>query len=128
MPDGKVTGTVYLVDDAKTYGSRGTFKKRLVVLTQENERSTNYVPLEFVQQDCKLADDMRIGEEVEVEFVLKGREWQKDSRSEVRYFLNAEVVNWKSIKEPPTRQQQLDEQPKQEGGDNTDVPDDEIPF
>lgn len=128
MPDGKVTGTVYFIDDTKTYGSKGTFKKRLVVITQEDTRSTNYIPLEFIQDDCKRADSMKVGEEIEVEFILKGREWQKDRQSEVRYFLNAEIVDWKVLRDAPPKQRELEQKP--DSGDESagDIPDDEIPF
>lgn len=127
MPDGKVSGTVYLVDEVRTYGSKGTFKKRLVVLEQPGERSSNLIPVEFIQEDVQMADTMRVGEEVEIEFDLKGREWQRDANSEKRYFLNAQVCRWTSLKAPPDRQQEFDDaKSEKQGGGN--IPDDEIPF
>ncbi len=96
MSDGKVQGTVHLIEPTKTYGQKG-FRKRLVVLEQANDRFTNYVPVEFVQDRCDAADDLNVGDEVEISFRLSGRKWQRDERSEVKYFLNAEALDFKII-------------------------------
>lgn len=101
MSDGIVQGFVYLVDDTKTYGSRGTFKKRLLVLEQERGKYGNLVPLEFIQDECKKADELGVGDEVKVKFECNGREWQKDSHSEPRYFVNLEVLEFKIVKKAP---------------------------
>ena len=92
MTDGKVKGTVHLVEETKTYGAKG-FRKRLVVLTQEFGSFTNYVPLEFTRENCELADSLKEGDEIEVNFRLNGRRWQKDASSEVKYFLSAEAMS-----------------------------------
>ena len=89
-----VTGTVHLLEDTKTYGSGG-FCKRLMVLEKSSNGFTNYVPLEFIKEDCDSANSLSPGDEVEVQFRLNGRKWQRDSDSDVRYFLNAEVVSFK---------------------------------
>ena len=101
----KVRGIVHLVEDSKTYGERG-FRKRLVVLEQPDGRFTNYVPVEFVQADCELADGLSAGDEVEVSYRLRGRKWQRDEESETKYFLSAEaykvsVVDRGSDQGPP---------------------------
>ena len=93
MNEARVTGIVDVVEETKSYG-KNNFQKRLVVLKQEGERFTNYIPLEFVQQRCEMADSLRIGDEVEVTYRLNGRKWQRDPSSEVKYFLSAEVVSF----------------------------------
>ena len=60
MSDGKVRGTIHLVDETKTYGQKG-FRKRLVVLEQDKGRFTNYVPLEFTGDACDRGDDLKVG-------------------------------------------------------------------
>jgi len=89
-----VKGPVHLVEETKTYGTGG-FCKRLMVLEKSDNGFTYYVPLEFIKDDCDTADIISVGDEVEVKFRLNGRRWQKDASSEVRYFLNAEVVSFK---------------------------------
>ncbi len=96
MSDGKIRGIVHLVDQTKTFGQKG-FRKRLVVLEQDNGRFTNYIPLEFTQDGCDRADQLKVGDEVEVEFRLSGRKWQRDAGSEVKYFLNAEAMNFQVL-------------------------------
>ena len=96
MSETKVTGVVHLVEETKTYGQKG-FQKRLVVLEQNNGRFTNYIPLEFIKDNCATADDLSVGNEVEVSYRLSGRKWQKDPSSEVKYFLSAEAMSFKIL-------------------------------
>ncbi|MEL6896686.1 MAG: DUF3127 domain-containing protein [Planctomycetota bacterium] len=96
MQDGKVKGKVHFVDETRTYGQKN-FRKRLVVLEQENERFTNYVPVEFVRDDCDSADAIKEGDTVEIAFRLNGRRWQRDPDSDVKYFLNAEAISFEVL-------------------------------
>jgi hypothetical protein len=91
MSDAKVRGIVHLVEETKTYGQKG-FRKRLVVLEQDNGRFTNYVPVEFIQDNCDSVDELKVGDEVEVTYRLTGRRWQKDPNAEIKFFLNAEAT------------------------------------
>jgi hypothetical protein len=95
MSDGKVRGKIHLIEETKTFGAKG-FRKRLVVLEQDKGSFTNYVPLEFTRDDCDRVDDLREGQEIEVEFRLSGRRWQRDSDSEVKFFLNAEAISYQT--------------------------------
>ncbi|MCR9115907.1 MAG: DUF3127 domain-containing protein [bacterium] len=97
MSDAKVRGIVHFIDETKTYGQQG-FRKRLVVLEQESDRFTNYVPVDFTRDDCDSVDDLSVGDEVEISYRLSGRKWQKDASSEVKYFLNAEATSFNKIK------------------------------
>ena len=92
MSDAKVRGVVHLIEETKTYGQKG-FRKRLVVLEQDNDRFTNYIPFEFIQDACDSVDDLNVGDEAEITYRLAGRKWQKDAGSEVKFFLNAEAMS-----------------------------------
>ena len=63
MSEAKVRGIIHLVDETKTYGQKG-FRKRQVVLEQDNGRFTNYIPLEFTGDDCDRADELNVGDEL----------------------------------------------------------------
>jgi hypothetical protein len=93
MSEASVRGKVHLIEETKTYGQNG-FRKRLVVLEQENDRFTNYIPLDFIRESCDQVDQMNVGDEVEVKYSLSGRRWQKDPSSEVKFFLNAEAISF----------------------------------
>ena len=100
MSDSKVGGVVHLIEETKTYGTKG-FRKRLVVLEQDKGSFTNYVPVEFTRDLCDTVDDMSVGDEVEITYRLNGRRWQKDANSEVRYFLSCEALNYRIIGDGP---------------------------
>jgi hypothetical protein len=103
MSEATVRGTVHLVEATKTYGQKG-FRKRLVVLEQASDRFTNYIPIEFTGDTCEEADRLSAGQEVEFTYRLSGRRWQKDSQSEVKFFLNAEAVRYNILAEGESAQ------------------------
>lgn len=96
MSETKIRGIVHVVEETKTYGQKG-FRKRLVVLEQDTGRFTNYIPVEFLRDNCELADDLNVGDDIEVSYQLSGRKWQKDSDSETKYFLTAEAISFKVV-------------------------------
>ncbi|MEQ1828649.1 MAG: DUF3127 domain-containing protein [Pirellula sp.] len=96
MSNSKIRGTVHVKEDTKTFGQKG-FRKRLVVLEQQNGRFSNFIPLEFTNDACDLVDDLAIGDEIDVTYRLSGRKWQKDPMSEVKYFLSAEAMGFKKV-------------------------------
>jgi len=93
MSNATVTGKVEVIEETKTYGQKG-FRKRMVVLEQDNGRFTNYIPVEFIQDGCDSVDQMNVGDEVEITYRLSGRKWQRDPNSEVKYFLSAEGMSF----------------------------------
>jgi hypothetical protein len=95
---GKVRGRVCVLGETKSYGAKG-FRKREMVLEQENGSFTNYIPIDFTRDACDLADELRIGDDVEVTYSLSGRKWQRDGESEVKYFLSAEATSFRVVGE-----------------------------
>ena len=93
MPN-TVTGKVHVVEETKTFGQKG-FRKRIVVLEKDDGRFTSHIPLEFIQDGCDTVNDLKPGDEVEVQFTLGGRKWQRDAASEVKYFLSATAVSFR---------------------------------
>ncbi|TWU59694.1 hypothetical protein V7x_54680 [Crateriforma conspicua] len=93
MSDSTVRGVVHVIEETKTYGQKG-FRKRLVVLEQEKGGFTNYIPVEFIKDGCDTVDEMNLGDDVEVSYRLSGRKWQRDSNSDVKYFLSLEAMSY----------------------------------
>ncbi len=93
MSDPSVAGKVIVVEETKTYGQKG-FRKRLVVLEQDKGRFTNYIPVEFTNDNCDKVDGLSVGSEIEVTYRLNGRKWQKDPSAEVKYFVNIEALSY----------------------------------
>lgn len=129
MNEAKIRGKVHLVEDTKTYGQKG-FRKRLVVLEDDNDRFTNFIPVEFVQDNCDSADELSVGQDVEIRYRLSGRRWQKDSNSEVKFFLNAEAIDFKVIGGSGGNETiaASTSDPNSQLAEAADVDDDDIPF
>jgi len=89
-----VTGTVHVIGDTQTFGQRG-FRKRQVVLTQDDGKYTNFIPVDFTRDTTDAADELDVGDVIDVDYRLTGRKWQRDEQSEVRYFVSLEVVSFK---------------------------------
>lgn len=92
----KVRGVIEVIEETKSYGQKG-FRKRLVVLAQESPRFTNYVPVEFIQDNCDAVDELKVGDEIEVTYRLSGRKWQKDPSADVKYFVNVEGMSFRVL-------------------------------
>jgi hypothetical protein len=113
-----------LIEDTRTVGQRG-FRKRLVVLEQDKGRFTNYIPLEFVHDGCDTVDELNVGDDVEVSYRLSGRRWQRDEQSEVKFFLNAEAIEFKILQKAG----ETDGRPPEDTGpEGSWGGDDEVPF
>ena len=125
MSHPSVRGIIHFIDDTKTYGQNG-FRKRVVVLEQQKEKFTNYIPLEFTHDGCDSVDDLSVGDDVEVSYRLSGRKWQKDASSEVRYFLNAEAMGFQIVGSQGTDQVGAPDTAVNDA--LAEVNDDDIPF
>ncbi|MEI6148502.1 MAG: DUF3127 domain-containing protein [bacterium] len=79
-----VTGK--LVEIFETVKVKETFQKREFVLEYAtNPKYPELVKFEVVQDKCALLDGFKVGQEVSVEFDLRGRKWT-DKQGAVRYF------------------------------------------
>ena len=96
-----IRGEVHLLDETKEYGDKG-FKKRMLVLSQDDGSYTNFIPVEFIRDSCDAANSINVGDQVEVGYKLSGRRWQKDPNSEYKYFLSAEVTSCRVVKDNDT--------------------------
>lgn len=80
-----VIGDVHSVSDTIQVTSK--FRKRELVLYIENVQHpeySDYIILEAHQDNCTLLDSIELSSTVKVEFILKGRRWEKDGQ--VRIF------------------------------------------
>lgn len=80
----KTTGTIIAIFE--TFNVSEKFKKReFVIQDNENEKYPQLIKFEFTQDKCELLDTYTEGEEVEVEFNLRGREYV-NPKGEKNYF------------------------------------------
>ncbi|WP_017260317.1 DUF3127 domain-containing protein [Pedobacter arcticus] len=86
-----VKGKVHFVSDV--INVTDTFRKReLVVEFAENPQYPEFVKFEAIQDRVSLMDDVKVGQDVEVFFNLKGREWT-NKQGEKQYFNTLQL--WK---------------------------------
>ena len=79
----EIQGKIKLIDETKTYGTKG-FKKRELVITTE-EQYPQSILVEFVQDKCDLLNAYSVGQGVKVSINLRGREWV-NPQGETKYF------------------------------------------
>lgn len=83
----KISGTVKLLNDTVQVSER--FAKREFVI-QTGEMYPQTILFQSTQEKCALLDGVQIGEQVEVSFDLKGREWV-NPQGETKYFNSLEA-------------------------------------
>ena len=82
-------GRLHALFDAQQVTER--FRKReFVIELAENPRYPQFVQFQLTGDRCEALDGFREGEEVRVEFSLRGREW-KSPKGEIRYFNSLDV-------------------------------------
>ena len=82
-----------LLEKYETTKITDSFKKReFVVEYAENPMYPEYVKFELIQDRCDLIEPFNLGDEIEIEFNLKGRKWT-DKQGEVKYFNSLQA--WK---------------------------------
>lgn len=75
-----------IIEIFNTQNITESFKKReFVVEYVENPSYPEYIKFELIQDRCTLIDPFKPGDEVSVEFNLKGRKWE-DKNGVVKYF------------------------------------------
>ncbi len=79
-----IRGKIHAIFDTQQVSD--TFKKReFVVEYAENPQYPEYLKFELIQDKCDILDKFKTGQEVEVYFNLKGREWT-NPKGEKIYF------------------------------------------
>lgn len=80
----ELSGVVKLVQEVETFKG-GAFSKRGLVVTVEDGKFPQDILLEFVQDKISLLEDVNVGDDVQVTFDIRGREYNG------RYFNNLQA-------------------------------------
>lgn len=85
----EATGRIHALFDTQQVTER--FRKReFVVELADNPRFPQFVLFQLTGDRCENLDGFDVGDEVRVEFSLRGREWQSP-KGETRYFNSLDV-------------------------------------
>ena len=85
----EANGKIYALFDTQQVTER--FRKReFVVELADNPRFPQFVLFQLTGDRCEDLDKFEVGDEVRVEFSLRGREW-KSPKGEIKYFNSLDV-------------------------------------
>lgn len=94
----EITGKLVVKYD--TVQRSGSFKTREFVIESSEENNgrvfTNYVKFQCVQDKTSMPDRFGIGDEVKVQFNIKGTRWEKDGKT--NYITNLDAWRMESVK------------------------------
>lgn len=134
----EITGKLIEKYDVITISDK--FKKREFILEKKENSNgfefVDYIKFQLIQDKCSILDAFQTGDELNVNFNLRGRRWEKDGK--ISYFTNLEA--WKieknesgSSQEQPGSQSPFDQSPMPEEDDfsssaNNSGEMDDLPF
>ena len=75
MNEVNISGKVKFVDEVREFSSNG-FRKHQIVVETGDGRWDNPIPVEFTKENIELSKDLQVGDEVEIQSRINGREWQ----------------------------------------------------
>lgn len=79
-----ITGKLIVKNDTEQI--KDTFKKREFVISDESSQYPQEIIFQLIQDKCDLLDPFNIGEEIKVNFNLRGRRWENPTTKETRFF------------------------------------------
>jgi hypothetical protein len=89
----KLTGLIKVIGSTNVVSEK--FKKRDLVITDNSTMYPQDISFQVTQDKCELLDSFMVGEEAEVSFNIKGREWTSPT-GEVKYFNSLEAFRVES--------------------------------
>jgi hypothetical protein len=75
MNEVTISGKIKFVDEVRQFGANG-FKKHQVVVETGDGRWDNPIPVEFTKDNIELSKKLKVGDQVQIQSRINGREWQ----------------------------------------------------
>jgi hypothetical protein len=121
----ETTGKIYVVNPEQT---RGTFTFRTFVIeTGDNPKYPQFVEFQTTRDNIGKLDAFAVGDEIKIEFNLKGREWKNPTTGEVKYFTTLDAWKFEKVgAAKPVAQGTPPVHPN--APSQPSIPDDDIPF
>ena len=116
-----------LVVKNDTHQIKDTFKKREFVITDDGSQYPQEIVFQLVQDKCDLIDPFEIGDEVKVNFNIRGRRWENPKTGEIRFFNSLDAWRLEKVsQEAPA--ENLPPMPSNEPANIDDSEADNLPF
>jgi hypothetical protein len=103
-----MTGVVEVIFDTEHVSDK--FQKRTFVVNDMQDKYPQKISFQCVQDKVSLLDKIGEGQEVEVAFNVRGREW-KSPQGELKYFNTLEAWRIDVKEQAPVQQSSADEMP-----------------
>jgi len=110
----KYTGLIKLINATQQVSEK--FRKREFVITDDAQSYPQFIQFQMTQDRVDSLENVHVGDEVEVSFLLKGREW-KNPHGEIKYFNSLEAYSIVKIQDG-----------KFKGEKMVPTPDQDLPF
>ncbi len=119
----ETTGRIHALFDTQQVTER--FRKReFVIELADNPRFPQFVQFQLTGDRCENLDGFNVGDEVRVEFSLRGREW-KSPKGDIKYFNSLDVWTLERVGAATG----MDQSQPDFGTDDPPPPgDDDVPF
>ena len=98
----KLTGRIDIIFETKEITS--TFKTREFVVEIQGEKWSDFIKFQLKNDNCNLIDAFNLGEQIEVQFNVRGLKWVKDGVIK-GYFNTLEAWRIKKTSSSPEPQQ-----------------------
>lgn len=105
-----------------------TFKKREVVIEYaENPQYPEFIKFEATQERCSLLDNVKIGDQVEIFFNLRGRPWTDNTGKKV-YFNSLQLWRLNALTSNSANNNLNDSLSSPADFANSSIDEDDLPF
>lgn len=84
----ELTGTLKVKSPEQQVSDK--FKKREFVITDNSSQYPQFIQFQLTQDRCSLLENYKVGDELKVQFNIRGREWT-NPKGEVKYFNSLEA-------------------------------------
>ena len=116
-----------LVVKNDTQQIKETFKKREFVISDEGSQYPQEIVFQLVQDKCDLIDPFEIGDELKVNFNIRGRRWENPKTGEIKFFNSLDAWRLEKVsQEAPA--DNLPPMPSNEPANIEDSEADDLPF
>ena len=117
----EITGTLKHIGETQTF-AKG-FTKREFVIGTRDDKYPQLVKLEVTKERCAELDDCEIGDTMEVQFDIRGNEYNG------KYYVNLQAWKFECTPNAPRQEKpQPQSRPAQQAAAQDDDGDDSIPF
>lgn len=116
-----------LVVKNDTQQIKDTFKKREFVISDEGSQYPQEIVFQLVQDKCDLIDPFEIGDEIKVNFNIRGRRWENPKTGEIRFFNSLDAWRLEKVSQEATADN-LPPMPSNEPANIDESEADDLPF